>query len=224
MDLKEEWLILENYHFAAPGAIYILVSADRIKIALPRLFTLDATIGVACVSLFAAFDNPVRRTMYGLPGEFRTPKWGIEYRVLSNAWMFSPLAANIVIDVARKCVAFGKNGFRKYWQTNEQETIDIIMNCDVDRAREVLKRNEETFLKIIKSAYSAESEEIHQAVFKFFMMGMENFINPMTIAENWRLKGEVKWVAHSSGSSINLGQSGNALSTMVKEIEAKCER
>jgi hypothetical protein len=38
---------------------------------------LDAIIGVACVSLFDGIDDPRRRRMYGLAGEYRLPEYGV---------------------------------------------------------------------------------------------------------------------------------------------------
>jgi hypothetical protein len=96
---------------------------------------LDAILGVACVSMFANFDNPIRREFYGLPGEYRLPAHGMEYRPLSNAWMFHPTIMNMVFDLSRKVVMFGQNGFRRHWQASEEETIDIVKHCDVARDR-----------------------------------------------------------------------------------------
>src|ERR1019366_5440055 len=92
---------------------------------------MDAIAGVACVALFAKYDNPIRRQYYGLPGEYRLPKHGLEYRALSNAWLIHPLIMNLVIDFARKAAIMGKEGLFSKWKATEQETIDCITNCDV---------------------------------------------------------------------------------------------
>lgn len=51
------------------------------------------------------FDTDVqRRTMYGQPGSFRPKPYGVEYRVLSNAWVADPDLAGWVFDSAKEAV------------------------------------------------------------------------------------------------------------------------
>ncbi len=160
---------------------------------------LDATLGIACVSLFAEFDNPVRRQFYGLPGEYREPKHGLEYRTLSNAWLFHPLIMNIVFDLSRKAVIFGDRNLLHHFKGDEAETIDVIKNCDVPRARAIMDRNEVLFKSMIKSCYYYGSDSIY----KIFRNGMEVAIkDPNDIAGNWNL--EKAWIPHSDGKGKNV--------------------
>lgn len=146
---------------------------------------LDAIIGVACVSLFAKFDDPRRRQLYGLPGEYRLPKHGLEYRVLSNAWLFHPLITNIVWDLARKVVRVGQlNLLDSLWKHDEKETIRIITECDVKAAREVLSRNRAMMIKLIAAAHYNHPE----AAYGVWRFGMEKAVkNPHDVAGNWDL-------------------------------------
>jgi hypothetical protein len=164
---------------------------------------LDATIGVACVSLFAKFDDPRRRLLYGLPGEYRTPPHGLEYRTLSNAWLFHPMMMNLVFDIARKGLIFGEKNLIGYWKTSEKEVVDIIQKSDVKAARESLKKNEFLFRQLIGAAYGNE-ERTTKTVFDIFMNGMESVIkDPTNIEANWMLAGG--WVNHAGGPYKNVG-------------------
>ena len=59
---------------------------DHVDAGIIATKQLDFFLGLP--SLF--FDKDVkRRTMYGAPGAFRTKHYGVEYRVLSNAWLKS---------------------------------------------------------------------------------------------------------------------------------------
>lgn len=167
---------------------------------------LDAILGVACVSLFAKIDNPIRRQFYGLAGEYRTPKHGLEYRTLSNGWICHPMIAHMVCDLARKCVVFGEKGFLKFWETTEEETVNCIQNCDVDVSHKIMERNKATLMKIFRAAYSYLTEKQLDNVYHIFYDGVGSAIkNPEDIIGNWKLAGG--WVNHSGadGTTCNAG-------------------
>lgn len=48
---------------------------------------LDFIVGNTCVLVDRDPANALRRRVYGRAGEFRLPKWGLEYRTLSNFWL-----------------------------------------------------------------------------------------------------------------------------------------
>lgn len=160
---------------------------------------LDAILGVACVSLFASFDDPRRRTMYGLAGEYRLPPHGLEYRVLSNAWLIHPFIMNVVFDLSRKAFMMGKKNFMSHWKTTEAETISCINTCDVDKAREILVRNEHLMNKLFQACYGRPENDL---LFKMFMNGVESVIDdPENIVGNWNL--DKNWVTHCDGQGKN---------------------
>lgn len=167
---------------------------------------LDAILGVCCVSLFAKYDNPIRRQFYGMAGEYRTPKHGLEYRALSNAWVCHPMISHMVMDLARKCVVFGEKGFLKFWETTEAEVIECMQNCDVDLAHKIMERNHKTLLKIFRAAYSYLSEAQLESAYHIFYDGCQTAIKtPEDIVGNWRLEGN--WVTHSgaAGATCSVG-------------------
>lgn len=178
---------------SAGGHIHFGVGQMSHEKAIPIVKALDKILGVACVSLFAKYDNPARRMMYGLAGEYRLPKHGIEYRTLSNAWLCHPLITNIVFDVARKAFSFGQLNFSP-WDATEEETISCINNCDVELAKTILKRNEEVFLSILNSLYGNNNKGIYE----MFLNGLETVItSPDDIEKNWSLN--ATWIPHCNG-------------------------
>lgn len=149
---------------------------------------LDAILGVACVSMFAKYDDPRRRSMYGLAGEYRLPPHGLEYRPISNAWLFHPLIAHLVFDLARSTTTFGYKDFLRFWDCEETETIRIINECDVTAARKVLKKNKNILLQIINARYS----NLEQAEFVYDILyhGIDSVLrSPTDIVRNWSLNG-----------------------------------
>ena len=163
--------------------------------------SLDAILGVAGVSMCAKYDDPRRRIMYGLAGEYRLPPHGLEYRVLSNAWLFHPVIANIVFDLARSAAMFGKSRLLKHWKATEQETIQCINTCDVTLARRILKDNEKLFKLILKvKLYDDDCVDYsHKAITE----GLESIIaDPADIVGNWGLN--KKWNGHCDGPDKNV--------------------
>lgn len=149
--------------------------------------TLDKILGVACVSLFAKQDDPRRRMMYGLAGEYRLPPHGLEYRTLSNAWMAHPVIFNLVFELARKCIAIVDKGDEVFYDATEEETIRCINECDVDLAREILARNKDNLIKIFNNI-TFDNTKKSTNLYKIFMLGMESIVQtPDDIMNNWSI-------------------------------------
>jgi hypothetical protein len=161
---------------------------------------LDAILGVACVSLFAKYDDPKRRLLYGLPGEYRLPAHGMEYRTLSNAWLCHPMIMNIVFDISRRVAVFGEKKLMDYWDATEKETIETILRCDVKNAKKILKRNNEIFKKIITSAYGNGKDP--EVLYNVFLDGLDSVVvDPNDVVGNWNL--EKDWVNGGYGLGKN---------------------
>ncbi len=190
------------FNRAAGGHIH-LGCGELDKETLERVVkSMDAILGVAGVSLFAKYDDPRRREMYGLAGEYRLPPHGLEYRVLSNAWLFHPLMANIVFDLARGAFALGQFDLFQFWEASEKETIKAINECDVKLARKILLRNKKLFKEVIGIKYTGDWEKI-DFVYNVIMNGAESVVKDMTnIEKNWNLGGV--WKTHSDGPGKNV--------------------
>ena len=181
---------------SAGGHIHFGIGPTTENQAQPIVKALDAICAVMCVSLFAEFDDPKRRILYGLPGEYRLPPHGLEYRPLSNAWLCHPVITNLVFDLARKALMFGKNGFLPCWKASEEETLHTIINCDVERAHAIMDRNKDIISKIFKSSYSYADEESIEMLFSAFKNGISSIVkDPNDLVSNWKLEGN--WIPHS---------------------------
>lgn len=210
-----------KYRFAG-GHIHAGIGYKRTAPVIAEVIrALDAIVGVAGVSLAASFDTPERRRMYGRAGEFRLPKHGIEYRVLSNFWLASPAIAHLVFELNRFVVRLGMGGvWRAVWEYDEDETRRVINECDVDGARKILAKNSDSLLKMFEKiwpvgkhllgpsypahmkenvketdfypAVDAKPEHAKLAV-KTILSGIETVIeHPKELELNWDLEGK-KW-------------------------------
>lgn len=177
------------YRFAG-GHIHLGLADRREKEALiPIVRGLDAILGVAAVSMFANMDNPIRRQFYGQPGEYRTPAHGLEYRVLSNAWLCHPLAMHLVYDLTRSVGGLVQGGMFGDWKATEQETVDTIMTHDVDKARAILERNLSLFTAVIKLAGGAYFNYPQVAV-DLWRKGIEHGVKDINnLTGNWLFGG-----------------------------------
>lgn len=115
---------------------------------------LDAVVGVVGVSLFEQLDPPLRRRCYyGLAGEHRLPVYaggkitGLEYRVLSSAWLSNPKLAYMIFDLARRAVEYSFSEHNE-WRADEGEVIECILRNDVVMARNIIERNKHCFEKM----------------------------------------------------------------------------
>lgn len=151
--------------------------------------TADNILGVWSVGAARHMDNPVRRQYYGLPGEYRKPWYrefyGVEYRTLSNFWLASPGLMQLTWDLGRMCVRLAHS--RKYldlWAADQDETIDVIKNCDYDRATRIIDRNQPMLRWMLSQVYRRK-EAIDMAI-QVARQGLEIVVpNPEAIPENW---------------------------------------
>lgn len=148
---------------------------------------LDAVLGVCCVSLFEKYDDARRRSMYGLAGEFRLPKHGIEYRVLSNAWLMHPLLMNIVFDLARVILFQAEIGTLEHmWKVRESTVIKTINNHDVKSARKIIAKNKEALIKLLRTSYG---EYMAPLIYNIIFNGGHCVIKDINDVENnWQLQ------------------------------------
>jgi hypothetical protein len=184
-----------HIHLSFKNVVY---TPDQMRLMVKAM---DAILGVAGVSMCAKYDDPRRRIMYGLAGEYRLPPHGLEYRVLSNAWLIHPVLANIVFDLARTAAMFGVKGLIHHWKATEQETIECINTCNVDKAREILKRNEDLFKKLLR--VKLDDDKCVEFAHRTIMNGLESVIaKPEDIVGNWGLT--KAWRGHCDGVDKNV--------------------
>lgn len=135
---------------------------------------LDALVAVAGVSMFENIDNPIRRRYYGLAGEFRMPPHGIEYRPLSNAWLFNPECAHMMFDVSRKVMQATLAGELEVNNPIE-DVIETVLLSNVDKARGMIEGNADLYKKIdFKPRFDLTKP-------------IETSLNMKDVAKNWKI-------------------------------------
>lgn len=156
---------------------------------------LDAILGVAGVSMAQDMDDPVRREYYGRAGEFRLPKHGIEYRVLSNFWLIHPAISMVVMELFRVVVRLVQTGlFKHVWTWDEDAVRETINTCDVKRARKMLLHNAKNLEALFchsnfGSSSSGITKRLAEAATYVVLNGVEKVVKK-NLSENWGVKGE----------------------------------
>lgn len=188
-----------HLHFGLNNSFDILSQENAEKI----IRGLDAVLGIWSVGAAASLDNPIRRKYYGLAGEYRLPKHGLEYRTLSNFWLTHPGIGNLVCMLARAIVNdFPNQTILKDWQAHPQETVEAINNCDVKSARKLLEANKFVLAQFVKnsSLWSAPDSPMIERVFDVGMHGLECVVkDPEDFITNWKLQSEDYWQGHADG-------------------------
>lgn len=174
---------------SAGGHIHLQLRDNQKKRVEEYVKALDAILGVACVGLFGAFDDPRRRELYGLAGEYRTPPHGLEYRPLSNVWLCHPTITYIVFEMARKIISLVDSGAFKHWKADERDTIAAINDCNLPLACELIKQNEDMFRDLLMSFCYQDKKKV-DAVYNMIMTGVENYVDEVdNVEKNWNLLG-----------------------------------
>lgn len=161
------------------------------KLVVPAVMELDRTLGVVATSMFRRYEEARRRNIYGRAGEYRQPKYGFEYRVLSNAWLFHPGTAQYVYEFARRILwAVNKyGGLGDSWDVTADEARACINECDTDLAEKLLRRNEHA-LKMIHSQmpYGGEVGWVDAWVNEVIYKGVHTVRgNPNEVSRCWGL-------------------------------------
>jgi len=170
------------------------------------MFSLDSILGVACVSLFQKLDNPIRRDYYGLPGEYRLPPHGLEYRTLSNGWLCHPLVGNMVFELARRAFDIGWYDQGHLWEATEGEVLDCILRCDAEVARAILKRNMDVLSNLLQYRLGPTGAECA----RLFLQPVDEFIkNPGDLAGNWKCN-KARWTRHCGDTGAYWGSASAA--------------
>lgn len=162
--------------------------------------SIDNIAGVMSVAVLDGLEQEVRREYYGLAGEYRRPKYGLEYRVISSAALWHPALTHLHLDFVRAACQIGSRGLGRVWEGSPEETVSIINGLDVPQARKALKRNKPLMEALLKKHYG--SSEKPSNVFSLVMMkGAKEFIE-LDVAKNWKFSSG--WVSHSEAPACNM--------------------
>lgn len=103
---------------------------------------LDCSLGLQSLSWD---DDDKRRSLYGKAGAFRLKSYGVEYRVLSNAWLRSQELVKHVYDTTMKSLTDLTQGNRYLSLLDEEEVQHVINNNDKARAKQMTQQLFETY-------------------------------------------------------------------------------
>jgi Phage phiEco32-like COOH.NH2 ligase-type 2 len=188
----------------AGGHVHFGIDSLKDDLAAEMVRTCDVVAAIPAVAIFASLDTPVRRQYYGRAGEYRKPKYGLEYRVLSNAWLASPEVAHLMLNLVRSGLKIGKAGYRKYLDIGEQEARDIINFCDVEAARKYVMKHSSLFQKILYTD-GVRLEDKHHKVFETIIQGGIEAVVPtfQDVERNWLL--DSNWAGESNNHTATWG-------------------
>lgn len=179
---------------SAGGHLHFTVSN---KALIPQYVKrLDSILGVLTVSLFQYYDDSRRRSLYGRAGEYRTPTYGFEYRVLSNAWLAHPVLGNLMYEIARFCIGSVsyRDGLNK-WQASEEEVRTCINECDVKLAQKIIERNKVVVKSMLAALPGVRDSDIPRGTavgkwYEVFINGVHKYLKtPDYLSDRWGLDG-----------------------------------
>jgi hypothetical protein len=145
---------------------------------------MDVFLGVASVSMFEGMEDPQRRMYYGRAGEYREQKHGLEYRTLSNAWLYHPDFVHPTLQLARAAFRLGCMHWEQLIDFDPQEIRRIINNYDVAAARVWMKQHAKLYCWMLR----ADGLSRGQAMFAFKEM-LTGYVNKWPgwadVSQNW---------------------------------------
>lgn len=126
------------------GSMYSKVRTQHDVLRLVKL--MDRIVGIPSVIMANGAAEKYRRMFYGRPGCYR---WSmgryVEYRSLSNFWLKSPTYTWVVYGLAEMAATAFCNGWDSLYDISDADVHDIMLHCDVDRAKYELARMVRSF-------------------------------------------------------------------------------
>jgi hypothetical protein len=220
----------------AGGHVHLgLIFPDNGTIAAPRKFnkkytttkeleklvhTLDATVGVLFVAVMADLDSPIRRQYYGRAGEYRQKPYGLEYRVLSNAWLLHPVLTQFMFDMTRAGLAIFDNDIPIPSPLSSDRIRHIINTCDVEAAREYIFDNWRMWKCIAQKYYGLGVEDAFKLLVEEGAAALLPVNSGIKVRSNWHITQtspsmlSLQWGTHASSSNVRMGDFLSKLRTM----------
>ncbi len=101
---------------SAGGHVHVETTLDKQDV----IKAMDLFLGIPSILL----DNgTARRALYGKAGAYRPKTYGVEYRTLSNFWIFRPKLIKWVWNQTEKALKLDKSIF------NDTKVSSLIINC-----------------------------------------------------------------------------------------------
>lgn len=178
--------------------------------------TMDLLGGVTSVLALQGLESRVRRRYYGLPGEYRTPEHGLEYRVLSGAALWHPCLVHFLTQFTRAGLQFTTSNLTHALEWDEKEVVECILNLDVDLAKRIVEKNRKVWERLIHHWYRDPNQPVENSelypknvqpasviVDEILYKGFARYIEK-DVEKNWLLGGaQEEWKKHSEGPECN---------------------
>ena len=171
---------------------------------------MDRMVGVPSVSILRGLEDKSRREHYGLPGEYRTPDHGYEYRAISSAALLHPAVCVLHFELAR--MAWGLHLFQKDTANaiidaiSDEEVINIMRGLKVIEAKDWSQRLvgiTNISIKEWQSILSPPVHSIYSTAGAFISKGARHFIDTQAFQKHWGL-GTKDWRTESNNLNSKL--------------------
>jgi len=123
-----------HFHLGLSAPIYNQKVDERDRVVPP----LDLLAGNTGTIIDRDPGAVERRVYYGLPGEYRLPKHGLEYRTLSNFW----LRAHPLYDLMSGLCVMAVSLVHTTMSTNEDIEMDIMAKVDLEKVILAIRAND----------------------------------------------------------------------------------
>ena len=163
-------------HRTASGHIHLGTGLITKKLVDPVdvVKILDVLVGIPTVLIDRDPSQIIRREIYGLAGEYRLPKHGLEYRVPSNFWLLDYKLASMIFGLARLAANVAEGFIRN---SRQQWAKDALLDrVDFDKVQQAINTNDvDIALCIYKESIRPFAEQL--PVYYSFGSGtvMDNF-------------------------------------------------
>jgi hypothetical protein len=117
--------------------------------------TMDVLHGIISTILDSSEKAIARRQLYGSAGCHRPTHYGVEYRVLSNFWMKSPMLVMLVDSLTQDALSLIQSNKHEtlIGAIGEDTIINTINNGDIAAAKDILEKHLYTVLSVDSKFY-----------------------------------------------------------------------
>lgn len=125
----------------AGGHIHIgnEVIAENFTAKLNAVRMLDATLGTLSILIDNTAEAASRRKLYGKAGCHRPKDYGVEYRTLSNFWIYDRYISEAILNIAQESIAYMlSDGTGILDRIGQKKIVGAINRGNAKAAREIV--------------------------------------------------------------------------------------
>jgi hypothetical protein len=171
---------------------------------------IDRICGVLSVVLLEGLEDGIRRKYYGLAGEYRTPKHGLEYRTCSSAVLWHPVSFMLHFELFRIGVKLYTTGIENLFKASDEEVIAAINDLDVDLAKKIICRNRKLIHHCLYKGFSFSGirtqnetdKGIDWLIERLLLGGGFKDLIELDVEKNWLIGG--KWISHGESPGVTV--------------------